>query len=91
VSWGWELFWMMVILKIPVIYLACVIWWAVRGKPRPLEPAVTSVVADPELEPRPGRSPSRVSRRPPRGGPHSSPRRGGVRRRAARTATADRQ
>jgi hypothetical protein len=82
VSWGWELFWMMVILKIPVIYLACVVWWAVRGERRPLEPAVTAVVLDPEIEPRPGRWRSHVRRRPPRGGPHDSPRRTGVRRAA---------
>ena len=30
---------MLVILKIPVVYLCLVVWWAIRAEPRPLEPA----------------------------------------------------
>jgi hypothetical protein len=30
---------MLVILKIPVVYLCLVVWWAVRSEPRPLEGA----------------------------------------------------
>jgi hypothetical protein len=69
----WELIWMLVILKIPVVYLCLVVWWAVRAKPEPLEPALRPVSAEPD--PRPGWQYSRVPRRPRRG-PHGSPGRG---------------
>ncbi len=32
---------MLVILKIPVVYLCAVVWWAVRAEPKPLEGAGT--------------------------------------------------
>jgi hypothetical protein len=35
----WELVFMLVILKIPVVYLCWVVWWAVRAEPHPLEGA----------------------------------------------------
>ena len=28
---------MLVVLKIPVVYLCAVVWWAIRAEPRPLE------------------------------------------------------
>lgn len=30
---------MLVILKIPVVYLCAVVWWAIRAEPEPLEGA----------------------------------------------------
>ncbi|HET9437453.1 MAG TPA: hypothetical protein VFO64_04570 [Gaiellaceae bacterium] len=30
---AWEAVFMLVVLKIPVIYLAAVVWWAVRAEP----------------------------------------------------------
>ena len=30
---------MLVILKIPVVYLCAVVWWAIRAEPLPLEGA----------------------------------------------------
>ena len=48
----WELIWMLVILKIPVVYLCLVVWWAIRAKPLPLEPALKPVASEPD--PRPG-------------------------------------
>src|ERR1044072_6276547 len=69
---GGELFFMLVILKIPVVYLCAVVWWAVRAEPRPLEGAI--VPSELRPDPRPS---DRKSRRPhgprPRGGPHGSP------------------
>lgn len=32
-----ELFFMLVVLKLPIVYLCLVIWWAVRAVPDPLE------------------------------------------------------
>ncbi len=42
---------MLVILKIPVVYLCAVVWWAVRAEPRPAEGAVTSGSLEPSLGP----------------------------------------
>ena len=70
----WELIWMLVILKIPVIYLCVVVWWAVRATPTPLEPALRPVSA--EIGPRPGWQFTRIRPRPPRSGPHGAPGRG---------------
>jgi hypothetical protein len=69
----WELIWMLVILKIPVVYLCLVVWWAIRAKPAPLEPALR--LASSEIGPRPG---WRLLRRPrgPHRGPHGAPGRG---------------
>ena len=57
-----EVVFMMFILKLPVIYVCWLVWWAVRAEPRPLEGA--AVTADDEPSPW-RRSPCR----PPRGGP----------------------
>ena len=32
---AWEAIFMLVVLKIPVVYLAAVVWWAVRAEPEP--------------------------------------------------------
>jgi hypothetical protein len=63
-----ELVFMMLILKLPILYLAGVCWWAIRQEPDPLEGAVARRADDEgprRWRPRPGRRPSR-------GGPHRS-------------------
>jgi hypothetical protein len=73
-----ELLFMMVILKLPILYLAGVCYWAIKAEPKPLEGAR----APARLEPGPDRPSSRRPRRPsPRGGPD---------RRDIRTARASR-
>jgi len=61
---AWELVFMMLILKIPIVYLGLVVWYAIRAEP---EPGV-----DPTEYPtwRPWRAPT--GPRPRRGGPHGS-------------------
>ena len=74
----------MLVLKLPIIYLIAVVWWAVRAEPEPPEPALLPVAAEPE--PEPDLDPSgrrRPARRPRRGGPHG---RGGPTRRPDRVA-----
>jgi hypothetical protein len=34
-SAGWELVFMLVILKIPIVYLALVVWYAIKAEPGP--------------------------------------------------------
>jgi hypothetical protein len=81
----WELVFMLVILKIPVIYVCMVVWWAVRAEPE-LEPGSGAE----EIRPRPWRPwhswRKGAAPRPRRGGPHGSPARGYAR--APRPATA---
>ncbi len=71
----WEAVFMLVLLKIPVVYLALVVWWAIRAEPSDEQPAVVPVVSDtPPAGPLWGvggrpRLTTRGSRRPRRPGP----------------------
>jgi hypothetical protein len=73
----WELVFMLVILKIPVLYIGWVVWWAVKA-----EPEVGSQGGTDGVNWTPWRRPPKSSSpvRPQRGGPHSTP----ARTRAAR-------
>jgi hypothetical protein len=56
----WESVFMLLVLKIPLVYLCAVVWWAIRAEPRPEEPA--TLVRAPSMPPdRP--APSRWRRR----------------------------
>jgi hypothetical protein len=74
-----EIIFLMLVLKLPILYLVGVIWWAVRAEPRPPEPAVLPVAVDDGRPITPRRVPPR---RPRRGGPHER----GAQRRAARVS-----
>ena len=82
-----EAVFLLLVLKLPIVYLCAVVWWAVRAEPRPLEPA--PVVAPPD--PRPARPWRQRGRRPPLlGGPQRSPlQRGGRRARTPAVARAE--
>ena len=60
---------LLVILKIPIVYLCAVIWWAIKAEPKPEEPSALVRAGYPDLgDPSWKRSPvSRPRRRPPRG------------------------
>jgi hypothetical protein len=70
----WESIFMLVVLKIPVVYLGLVVWWAIKAEPKPEEPALlVPVAALPEPRPSPhawrgrrGDTSWRRSGRPPR-------------------------
>jgi hypothetical protein len=64
----WELIWLMVIMKIPILYLCWVVYWAVKAEPRHDEP----VAALAESDDGPPNAPRR-SHRPRRPGPHGRP------------------
>ena len=68
-----EIVFLLVILKIPIVYLCAVVWWAVRAEPRPLEGALRAAEL-PTSPMRPWR------RRPSRPGPRGGPRRTYARR-----------
>ena len=63
----WELIWLMVIMKIPILYLCWVVYWAIKSEPRPEEPA--TITAGIDNGPR-GWQPRR---RPRHRGPHGRP------------------
>jgi hypothetical protein len=80
----WELVFLMVILKIPIVYLCYVVWYAIKAEPRGRGgPAGVRVIPD---SPTPNLDPvrRRPRRRPPR--PHGGPTR--VYTRTARAAAA---
>jgi hypothetical protein len=64
-----EAIFMLVILKIPIVYLCLVVWWAIRAEPRPLEGAALPARL-PESPRRPWHR--RPTRPRPRGGPSRS-------------------
>jgi hypothetical protein len=78
----WELVFMLVILKIPVVYLCAVVWWAIRAEPDPLDGAGRPAVLAPVLPPEPTQTePGRCGwrrRRFPRRRPPVRPRPGRV-------------
>jgi hypothetical protein len=80
----WELVFLMVILKIPIVYLCYVVWYAIKSEPRGRGgPAGVRVPADPP-SPSYDRFRRRSRPRPPR--PHGGPVR--VYARTARAAAA---
>jgi len=69
----WEAIFLLAVLKIPVIYVSLVVWWAIRAEPKPfdgLDPA--AVLVPLETDPRPG---TQLSRGPRLSGqrPHGRP------------------
>jgi hypothetical protein len=68
----WEFIFMMLILKIPIVYLCLVVYWAVKAEPEPPEHAVVRhELPEPPPEPRP--SWQTHGRRGPHSRPHGSP------------------
>ncbi len=73
---------MLVILKIPMVYLGGVIWWAVRAEPLPEDPEEAVGVPVEPLLPAPPQPPRVIGRRPRTGGPVRRPEpQGGIRTR----------
>jgi hypothetical protein len=84
----WEAIFLLLILKIPIVYLCWVVWYAIKAEPKPpTEPALK--IAGPELDPRGWRPRVAGPRRPSRG-PHGAPRRTYARRAAFARAEARR-
>jgi hypothetical protein len=64
-----ELVFLMLIMKLPILYLVGVCYWAIKAEPKPLEGAIVTA----RLDPGPRRPPRRRPRRP---SSHGGPRRG---------------
>jgi hypothetical protein len=46
----WELVFMLVVLKIPVVYLCAVVWWAIKAEPEPQGGVAVRSSAEPPPE-----------------------------------------
>lgn len=67
-SWGF--IWLMLVLKIPLVALIWLVWWAVKQEP---EPASESRDDDGGVKPLHQHHPRRPLPRHPRRGPHGDP------------------
>jgi hypothetical protein len=81
----WELIFLMVIMKIPILYLCWVVWWAIKAEPRGEEGAALLASVPPDSPEAPDWH-FRRARRPRSGRPHGGPTR--VYHRTARAAVA---
>jgi hypothetical protein len=73
----WEAVFFLIVLKIPTVYLACVVWWALRGERSGGEAVSVAAVSDtPPSGPGYGLR-SRAARRPSPTRPHDRPVTGG--------------
>jgi hypothetical protein len=69
----WEAVFMLLVLKIPIVYLGFVVWWAIRAEPRQEDPEAPVRVTDtPPNAPVWSRR-DRRGRRGPRPGPPRRP------------------
>jgi len=84
----WEIVFLMVILKIPIVYLCVVIYYAVRAEPKPDEGAAVTARIGPDDD---GRGGLRRRVRPRRLHPHGGPSRTYPRVPRAASATARRR
>jgi hypothetical protein len=55
----WEAIFLLLVLKIPLVYLCLVVWWAIRAEPRDEHPASVAPVGS---RPRVPHGPSRKDR-----------------------------
>jgi hypothetical protein len=83
----WELIFLMVILKIPIVYLCWVVYWAIKAEPKPDEAEAARVLVPYEPSP-PSRPRRHGPARPLR--PHGGPARGYARSRRVAGAYARR-
>src|SRR3954467_12035232 len=69
----WEIVFLMVILKIPIVYLCSVVYYAIKAEPKPEEGAAATAAIRPEGSgPGRARRRSRIRPRRPHGGPARS-------------------
>jgi hypothetical protein len=68
---AWGILWLAVALKVPIIALLYIVWWAIKDPPEPV--LVEDDGGSPDRDPRPRPHPRDPRPRPPRRGPHGPP------------------
>ena len=63
----WEAIFLLLVLKIPLVYLCLVVWWAIRAEPRGEQPASAVPVSDTPSPPAPPTAPVGARPRSPQG------------------------
>lgn len=63
----WEAIFLLLVLKIPLVYLCLVVWWAIRAEPRDEQPASVAPVSDTPSSPPPPTAPVGSRPRVPHG------------------------
>lgn len=69
----WELIFLMVVMKIPILYLCWVVWWAIKAEPRGEEGAALIAVPSPDSPDAGSRWRFRRTPRPRPARPHGGP------------------
>jgi hypothetical protein len=67
---GWTFVYLMLILKIPIVALLTIVWWAIRSTPEESEPVREDGGGGLKVPPRQPRHPRPALPRHPRRGPH---------------------
>jgi hypothetical protein len=70
---GWTFVYLMLILKIPIVALLTIVWWAIRATPEESEPVRADDTGGTKVAPRQPRHPRKPLPRHPRRGPHGDP------------------
>jgi hypothetical protein len=70
---GWTFVYLMLILKIPIVALLTIVWWAIRSTPEESDPVQSDGGGGAKVPPRQPRHPRPVLPRHPRRGPHGDP------------------
>jgi hypothetical protein len=72
---GWTFVYLMLILKIPIVALLTIVWWAIRSTPEESEPVRSDDGGGTKVPPRQPRHRPVLPRHPrrPRRGPHGDP------------------
>ena len=63
----WEAIFLLLVLKIPLVYLCLVVWWAIRAEPRGEQPASPVPFSDTPSPPAPPTAPVGTRPRVPHG------------------------
>jgi hypothetical protein len=70
---GWTFVYLMLILKIPIVALLGIVWWAIRSTPETAEPERADDGGGSKTRHRHPRHPRKPLPRHPRRGPHGDP------------------
>jgi hypothetical protein len=70
---GWTFVYLMLILKIPIVALLTIVWWAIRSTPEESTPERADDGGGSKTRPRHPRHPRKPLPRHPRRGPHGDP------------------
>ena len=84
----WEAVFLLLVLKIPLVYMCLVVWWAIRAEPRDEQPAAVPAVTDTSSPPPSPGAPAPTGPRTPPGPTRRDRGRGGHDRGAPRPAVA---